>query len=106
VAYKVHIASPAKREIRKLPRPAQISVLKSALSLAEDPRPRGYASIVAQKDLFRIRVGRYRVIYSVQDQLQAVIIATVRLRGEATYKNIPLKDLSAKIKELENLVKQ
>ena len=103
MAYKVHVVSPAKREIKKLPRSTQVAILKSALSLAKDPRPTGYTPIVGQKDVYRIRVGRYRVIYCVQDRLQAVMVITVRLRGESTYKNIPVQDLSAKIRELEKL---
>ncbi len=102
--YKVHIVSRAKREIKRLPRPIQIAILNSALSLGRDPRPKGHRPIVGQKNLLRIRVGRYRVIYNVQDQLQAVIIVTIRPRSEATYKNIPVKDLSSKIKELEKLL--
>lgn len=102
--YRVYIVSPAKREIRKLPSSTQVALLKTALSLAKDPRPQGYAAIVGQKDIFRVRVGRYRVIYSIQDHLRAVIVITVRQRSESTYKSIPVKDLSAKIRELESLL--
>ncbi len=104
VAFRVHIVSPAKREIKKLPVAAQVAVLNSALSLGKNPRPKGHRLIVGQKNLLRIRVGRHRVIYSVQDRLKAVAVVAVRLRGESTYKNIPVKDLSTKIKELEGLV--
>jgi mRNA interferase RelE/StbE len=104
VVYEVHIVSPARREIKKLPPSIQVAILSAGLALGKDPRPQGHRPIVGQKDLLRIRVGRYRVIYTVQDRLRAVIIVTVRLCGESTYKNVPMKDLSAKIRKLEKLI--
>ncbi|MFC1835621.1 type II toxin-antitoxin system RelE/ParE family toxin [Thermodesulfobacteriota bacterium] len=56
-----------------------------------------------QKDLFRLRVSNYRIIYSILDRFEAVIIVTVRPRRKDTYKNIPLEDLSAKTRELEGV---
>jgi mRNA interferase RelE/StbE len=105
VDYKVYIVSPAKREIKKLPRAVQIAILSSTFSLGQDPRPKGHKPIVGQQDLLRIRAGRYRIIYSVHDRSQTVIVVTVRSRSEATYKIIPVKDLATKIKELEGLFK-
>jgi mRNA interferase RelE/StbE len=98
------MVAPAKREIRKLPTSTQIPVLNSCLALGTDPRPKGYRPIVGKRDLLRIRVGQYRVIYSVDDQHKAVIVVTIRKRGESTYKQIPLQDLLAKVRELENLL--
>ena len=54
--------------------------------LASEPRPAGVARL--EDDIFRIRVGRYRVIYSVDDDLRLVEIGGVRRRTEGTYRGI------------------
>ena len=50
------------------------------------PRPAGSAHLV--DDIFRIRVGRYRVIYQVNDIERIVEIGGVRRRSEGTYRDI------------------
>jgi mRNA interferase RelE/StbE len=51
-------------------------------SLAEDPRPRG-AQKLAGRDDYRIRVGDYRIVYTVVDAEQLVIVARIAHRREA-----------------------
>jgi mRNA-degrading endonuclease RelE of RelBE toxin-antitoxin system len=104
VAYKVHVVSPAKREIKKLDRSTQVAVLKANLSLGEEPRPDGYGPVVGQAGLYRIHVRsapKYRVVYSIYDKLRTVIIVTVRLKGKDTYHDIPIHSLTLKLQELE-----
>lgn len=108
MAYDSYILAHAKREIKKLPdRNIQGRILfASVITLADDPRPPGYRQLEGQKDLFRLRVGDYRIIYSILDHCEAVIIVSVRPRDKGTYKNIPRADLSAKIKELEEVTER
>ncbi|MFH1115608.1 MAG: type II toxin-antitoxin system RelE/ParE family toxin [Pseudomonadota bacterium] len=110
MAYRVHVVSPAKREIKKLDRSGKVAVLKANLSLGENPRPDGYVPVVTQFGLYRIHVPsapKYRIIYHVDDRFQAVIIVTVRLKGKRTYQNIPIHSLSLKLEELkEEFLKQ
>jgi mRNA-degrading endonuclease RelE of RelBE toxin-antitoxin system len=49
VAYKVHVVTPAKREIKKLDRSTKTAVLKANLSLGENPRPDGYVPVVGKE---------------------------------------------------------
>ena len=60
--------------------------------LASEPRPAGAAQL--EDDIFRIRIGRYRVIYSVDDDLRLVEIGGVRRRSETTYRRV--RDLFAR----------
>lgn len=55
-------------------------------ALAANPRPTGALQI--QPDVYRIRVGRYRLIYHVDDVIRVVTIGRVESRGEATYRGI------------------
>lgn len=55
-----------------------------------------------QKDVYRIYSDdkNYRIIYSIQDHLKAIIIISIRRRNEGTYKKISKENLSDKIKLL------
>ena len=51
-------------------------------SLAMDPFPRGTAKLIGAENLYRIRVGNYRIIYSVDDQAKTIFVHYVRHRRE------------------------
>ena len=46
-------------------------------SLARDPRPFGSEKLSGREGLHRIRVGRYRVVYSVDDAELTIVIVRV-----------------------------
>jgi mRNA interferase RelE/StbE len=50
--------------------------------LAPDPRPSGCEKLAGVDDLFRIRVGDYRIVYRVQDQALIVLIVKIGHRRE------------------------
>jgi len=52
-------------------------------ALALEPRPRGCRKLYGEENLWRIRIGDYRVIYAVYDKEQIVDIIAVRHRSEA-----------------------
>ena len=58
-------------------------------ALADDPRPPGGEPVkAATRGTYRVRVGDYRVIYTVLDDEQVVVVARVARRGEHTYKGL------------------
>jgi len=72
-----------------LPCKVQTRILAALRGLAENPRPAGCVAVkTAGKNTYRIRVGGYRVIYTVLDNEQVVIVARVTRRGERTYKGL------------------
>jgi mRNA interferase RelE/StbE len=52
-------------------------------ALADPPRPVGSRKLQGENNLWRIRVGEYRVIYSVDDRRRLIDITAVRHRSEA-----------------------
>jgi mRNA interferase RelE/StbE len=70
--FKIEVSATAEKQLRKIPRPDQIRVVGAVLKLAENPRPRGCRKLAGYEDVYRIRVGTYRVIYSVE-RLQEII---------------------------------
>lgn len=57
-------------------------IIVAVEALADEPRPQGCRKLVGSDDLYRIRVGDYRVIYSVDDRLLVVGVERVRHRKE------------------------
>ena len=46
-------------------------------ALATDPRPPGCRKLTGLDDVFRVRVGRYRVLYSIEDRRLVIIVLKV-----------------------------
>jgi mRNA interferase RelE/StbE len=73
VAYGVVLAPPARRQLRRLPRSAQIRILDTIEALGTYPRPRGAVKLEASLHLYRVRVGDYRIIYRISDSSVLVL---------------------------------
>lgn len=76
MTYRVELTTAAARQVKKLPRPVQIRILRQITELADDPRPHGARKLAGQHNAWRVRVGDYRLIYEVEDG--ALIVTVVR----------------------------
>jgi mRNA interferase RelE/StbE len=85
--YTVTVARPARKELEKLPDPIGQRILAKIEGLAATPRPFGSSKLQGEKHLWRIRVGDYRVIYSVDDTAKVVDVSVVRHRRDV-YRNL------------------
>jgi mRNA interferase RelE/StbE len=82
-AYTVLVGRPAQKEIRALEESARRRVLAELRVLAAEPRPPGCRKLVGARDRWRVRVGDYRIIYTVEDADRVVRIVAVRHRSKA-----------------------
>jgi mRNA interferase RelE/StbE len=82
MAYTVVIAESAAKMISKLEASARNRVANKIDGLANDPRPSGVVKLEGS-ELYRVRVGDYRIIYSIHDKELVVVIARVAHRKEA-----------------------
>ena len=76
-SYRIEVSATAERQIRKLPRADQVRVIRVMQALAIDPRPPGCRKLSGFDDTFRVRVGRYRVLYSIEDRRLVIIVLKV-----------------------------
>jgi mRNA interferase RelE/StbE len=81
--YEVTFARSARRELEGLVPPLANRILTRIQALAREPRPPGARKVQGRQNLWRIRVGDYRVIYSVYDDQRVVDVVKVRHRREA-----------------------
>ena len=82
-SYTVIVSRPAQKEIRSLDQEIRLRVLTALRALAVDPRPSGCRKLVGAQNRWRIRVGDYRAIYTVNDTDHIVEIIVVRHRSKA-----------------------
>lgn len=83
--YEIVFARSARKELQALPQAMAERVLKKVESLAARPRPPGCKKLRGHSNLWRIRVGEYRVVYTIDDEKSVVDVSVVRHRSEAYY---------------------
>lgn len=81
--YTVRILKKAKKELKSLHPEIHDRILEALIELRRNPRPHGVKKLKGADDLWRIRVGDYRVIYQISDRELVVLIIRVRHRSEA-----------------------
>lgn len=82
MTYQVNIMPAAERDLRALPAAILARLDARLRALADQPRPHGSERIRGTRGGLRLRVGDYRVLYTVDDAHQVVTIARVRHRRE------------------------
>ena len=75
--YTVQLVRSARKDLERLPDAVLQRVFPRIESLADTPRPAGCRKLRGAKDLWRIRVGNYRVVYQIDDGILVVEVRTV-----------------------------
>ncbi len=75
--YTVTILPSALGQLAELPRHEQRKIKERIDRLAADPRPPGVKKLLGESDLFRLRSGNYRIIYSIEDVRLIVLVIRV-----------------------------
>jgi mRNA interferase RelE/StbE len=86
-SYTVTLRPAAQRALKRLDKPVQKRIAEALRSLANEPRPPGVKALTGASELLRIRVGDYRIIYSVDDDELEVLVIVIGHRS-AVYRNI------------------
>ena len=73
-SYDIEISRTAEKQLKRLPQDDRQRIVRAILSLCDDPFPRGSRKLSGYDDVFRIRVGTYRVLYSVSERKLIIII--------------------------------
>ena len=79
--YEVQIVQAAERDMDRLPSTVHARISRRILSLGDNPRPRGTKKLSGREE-YRLRVGDYRVLYTVDDTNSIVLIFAVGHRRE------------------------
>lgn len=80
--YSIEVSATAEKQLRKLSQKDQISVLKRIQELSWEPRPNRSRKLRGQDNIYRVRVGYYRILYSIEDKHLTIIILKVGHRRD------------------------
>jgi mRNA interferase RelE/StbE len=80
--YEIELKPAAVRTLNKLPPQLQKRIATKINSLHENPRPVGVEKLSEHTNIYRIRVGDYRIFYEIHDDLCLVRVALIEDRKE------------------------
>lgn len=80
--YKVEVAASAEKTLWKLPKAMISRVTQSLQALSLNPRPAGCRKLSGEENTYRIRIGVYRVIYEIHDQLILIKVLKIGHRKD------------------------
>jgi len=81
--YSVRFGRTAEKELQALDSPVRARILRNITALADDPRPPGVKRLTAADNLWRIRVGDYRIIYEIRNSELIVRVIRIAHRSKA-----------------------
>ncbi len=81
-SYRIELTPAAVRQIRRLPSRDRQRIGVRIDSLTGGPRPRGSKRLAGPGGLYRIRLGDYRIVYAVRDELLLVVVVGVGHRKD------------------------
>jgi mRNA interferase RelE/StbE len=81
-SYEIEIGRTAEKQLKNLSERDQLRVVRAILALVEEPYPRGTRKLSGYDDVFRIRVGRFRVLYSVAENRLVILILKIGHRKD------------------------
>jgi mRNA interferase RelE/StbE len=83
MSYRVEISKTAKKELAKIPKVYYNNIIKHLFSLSDDPNPFGSIKLEGSENTYRLRVGVYRIIYTLYNDQLLVEVVRIAHRKEA-----------------------
>lgn len=75
--FRIEVSATAEKQLYKLNAADQVRIIRSIRQLAIEPRPRGTRKLRGYEDVYRLRCGGFRIIYSIEDRKLLVIVLKI-----------------------------
>jgi mRNA interferase RelE/StbE len=82
MAYVIDFKPSARKAMSNLDRTVAVRILGAIEALADNPRPPGCKKLADEDNLWRIRIGDWRVVYQIQDDKLLVLVVRVAHRSD------------------------
>lgn len=76
MTYRIELRPGAVKALRSIPTPDTTRIRGAIALLGQDPRPPGAKKLRA-RDAYRVRVGDYRIIYTIQDDVLLIVVVAL-----------------------------
>lgn len=83
VLYKILWKKSAEKDLKNIPHKLINRVIEAVESLSKNPLPPRVRKIIGSVNLYRLRVGDYRIIFEIDSKRKNVIIIYIRNRKDA-----------------------
>ena len=81
--YTIVFKKKAQKELDDIPKKYYTALRDTIDGLAENPRPAGCKKLIGADNHYRIRVGIYRILYTIEDKVLTIVIVKVAHRKDA-----------------------
>ena len=85
--YKIELARQAEKFIRDQNQSLQAKLVAVLRKLAENPRPGKVTKLKGLDELYRVRVGNYRIVYTIEEKKLLILIVRIAHRKDV-YKRL------------------
>ena len=75
--YSIFFRKSVKSDFKKIPKRDLQRIMQRIFALAQDPRPQGNEKL-SGLERYRVRQGRYRIVYSIQDEELTVWVVKLK----------------------------
>ena len=80
--YEIILPHAAQQALDKIPRNDRRRILDALEELRGEPRPAGCVKLEGEDDLWRIRVGDARIVYTIEDRKLIVLVVRIAHRKD------------------------
>ncbi len=80
--YEIILKPTAEKSMDKIPLPAGRRIVDAMEELRNNPRPAGVVKMAGDENLWRIRVGNYRIVYEIHDDRLVILVLRVAHRKD------------------------
>lgn len=81
-SYRVELTRSAEKDLRRIDNSHVATIYLGLESLSDDPRPQGVKKLSGAARTYRIRIGDYRVVYEIEDDVLLVLVIRVAHRRD------------------------
>ena len=75
--HEVVLSPKAEKQLDELPTPLRRRITEAVEGLESKPRPHGVKKLTGAENLWRIRVGDYRIVYTIEDDRLIVLVVKI-----------------------------
>ena len=82
--YRIELKPSAAKSLARLPVDLQKRIVRAVETLAGDPRPHGVVKMAGDDNLWRVRVGDFRIVYEIHEDVLLVMVLRSGHRREVS----------------------
>jgi mRNA interferase RelE/StbE len=80
--YRIDVTRKAQKSLRAIEPMDQRKIARAIDGLASEPRPRGAKKLEGGAGEWRVRIGNYRIIYEINDDILRVLVLVIGKRKD------------------------